>query len=322
MNSKKITFGVGIALVMLLIFTAPAAADNIFYIVPQDVSGAPGEEVTNVMVMLNASDVTDAFDAEIWWDLDIVNVTATEENGNPAPGIWMWWGCGHHGNYFHAGGMNFADGTSGVIPLVNITLMGNNTGISALHFDDISGCGFHGNPLPETLIDGTFTCVGEAETFEEDLVSGWNLVSLPLTPEDNGTSAVLGSIPYDAVKSYNAATNQFEDTATMDPGIGYFVHMTDAGTWAYEGDAYVEMTADLSQGLNCIGWVNETGSALPDALDSIAGDYNYVARWNAGTQSYEVYVPGVPSGFSDFSTMDRGLGYFIAATTSCTLMYP
>ena len=161
----------------------------------------------------------------------------------------------------------------------------------------------------------------ETETFTKDLVFGWNLVSLPLTPDDNSVSAVLGSIPYNAVKSYNASTNQFEEATTMDPGTGYFVHMTETGTWSYDGTAYTSMTASLSQGLNMVGWTN-TSADLPGALDSILGSYRYVARWDASLQSYEVYLPGAPDVFNDFTTMDRGEGYFIAATAGCTLTYP
>ena len=161
----------------------------------------------------------------------------------------------------------------------------------------------------------------EPETFTKSLPLGWNLVSLPLTPTNNSTSAVLGNdtIVYDAVKSYNTATHQFEEATMMDPGIGYFVQVTTAGTWEYEGIAYTSISATLSTGLNCVGWTNETGSALPGALSSIAGSYRYVARWNAGTQSYEVYMPVAPEVFNDFDTMDRGEGYFIVATDGCTL---
>ena len=55
---------------------------------------------------------------------------------------------------------------------------------------------------------------------------------------------------------------------------------------------------------------------------SIDGDYWYVARWNATTQKFEIYVPDAPPVFNDFNTMERGEGYFIAAKTSCTLTYP
>ncbi|MBC2699015.1 MAG: hypothetical protein HF976_10910 [ANME-2 cluster archaeon] len=165
--------------------------------------------------------------------------------------------------------------------------------------------------------------VPPAETFTKNLVASWNLVSLPLTPEDNSVSAVLGSIAgnYDAVKSYNTATDQFEDASTMDPGIGYFVHVTTVGTWEYKGTAYESMNADLSEGLNMVGWTN-ISEDIPDALSSIDGNYRYIARWDATSQSYEVYLPGAPAVFNDFTTMEGGEGYFIAATSSCTLAYP
>ena len=159
------------------------------------------------------------------------------------------------------------------------------------------------------------------ETFTKDLALGWNLISLPLTPTDNSVSAVLTGVSQDAVKSYNAATHQFEDATTMDPGTGYFVHMTFADTWSYDGTACETMIASLSQGLNMVGWTN-TSANLPDALSSITDSYRYVAHWNATSQSYEVYEPNAPAVFNDFTTMERGEGYFIAATSSCTLAYP
>jgi hypothetical protein len=107
----------------------------------------------------------------------------------------------------------------------------------------------------------------------------------------------------------------------MDPGVGYFVHVTTAGTWEYEGTAYTSISASLSQGLNMVGWTN-TSADLPGALSSIDSNYRYVAHWNATSQSYEVYEPNAPAVFNDFATMERGEGYFIAATSSCTLAYP
>ena len=161
----------------------------------------------------------------------------------------------------------------------------------------------------------------ETETFTKSLPLGWNLISLPLTPTDNSVSAVLSGISQDAVKQYDATTKTFADATTMDPGTGYFVHVTTAGTWSYDGTAYTSMTSSLSTGLNMVGWTN-TSANLPDALSSIANSYRYVAHWNATSQNYEVYEPNAPLVFNDFTTMERGEGYFIAATSSCTLAYP
>ncbi len=185
-------------------------------------------------------------------------------------------------------------------------------------------CNGTGIELDITWENGTFTHLAgplETEIFTKSLPLGWNLISLPLTPTDNSTSAVLSGVSKDAVKQYNATTKLFETATTMDPGIGYFVNVTTAGTWEYEGTAYTSMTASLSQGLNMVGWTN-TSAALPGALLSISGNYTYVAHWNATLQSYEVYERNAPAVFNDFATMERGEGYFIAATEDCTLTCP
>ena len=320
MNRTGIVVVIGAVLAVLAVLTASAAADNVFYLVPQNSSAAPGENVT-VRVMLNASDVTDAFDATIYFDPAVVNITAWE---NPEPGFWVWWDVGHHGNYIHAGGMNFADGKSGLIGLANLTLTGINPGVSALHFDpEYSGCGYHGNPLPATFIDGSFTCLAPQETYSEDLVEGWNLISLPLTADDMTVSSVFSSVAgkYDALYSYDATTHSWVALGaddTLENGVGYFIHMTESGTWTYQGSAYLSMSVPLEPGLNMVGWLN-CSKPIDDALSSIEGNYRYVARWNSTAHKFEVYVPGAPSEFNDFNTMERGEGYFISMKTSDTL---
>lgn len=159
------------------------------------------------------------------------------------------------------------------------------------------------------------------ETFSKDLAEGWNLVSLPLTPSpSNSTSSVLSSMSgkYAAVYSYDAVTKDFVDVSggTMDPGIGYFVHVTTAGTWIYTGIAKTSMNVPLEQGLNMVGWHN-CSKSIADGLSSIDGNYYYAARWNAALQNFETYNPVAPTGFNDFSDMERGKGYFISAKEGC-----
>ena len=175
--------------------------------------------------------------------------------------------------------------------------------------------------------DGTFTCMAPQETFSKELVEGWNLISLPLTNTTNMTVAnIMSSMSskYDALYRYDASIHSWvalSSSDTMENGVGYFIHMTSAGTWTYSGSAYTVTDIALEPGLNMVGWVN-TSADLPDALNSIAGNYRYVAKWNATAQSYEVYVAGAPPAFNDFTMMERGEGYFIVATTNCTLTYP
>ena len=319
--NKNYLFGIGMVLAMLMVFAAPAAADNVVYFDPDPSSATPGEEIT-VTMWLNNTDGVSTFGTDIYFEPDVVDITS-----GAAGDFTTMFSCVHYGNFVRVSGVHpdWLDHPAGHWKMADLTLVANNSGTSPLHHVDNALYDWTGTATPDQVWnDGTFTCVGIPETFTKSLLLGWNLISLPLAPLDNGTSAVLGndSIAYDAVKSYNAATHQFEDATTMDPGIGYFVHVTTAGDWVYEGTAYTSISATLSTGLNCVGWTNETGSALPGALSSIDGSYRYVARWNTSSQSYEIYLPGAPAVFNDFTTMERGEGYFIAATSSCTLAYP
>ena len=186
-------------------------------------------------------------------------------------------------------------------------------------------------PDSVTLVDGTFEC-GEAappETFEKGLVSGWNMISLPLTNDtDMKVSNIINtslSDSYDALYKYDASTHSFvalSSSDTMENGVGYFIHITSADTWTYSGSAYTSMSTGLSQGLNMVGWLNcskTIGTGSGDALYSIKDNYYYAARWNATSQSYETYNLAAPSVFNDFTTMDRGEGYFISAKGVDTL---
>ena len=172
-----------------------------------------------------------------------------------------------------------------------------------------------GGKLPYTHTDGTFTC-GGVETFTKSLPAGWNLISLPFEATDNSTGTVLSTVTQNAVKQYNAVTKVFEDAATMDPGTGYFVHVTTADTWEYVGTPESSTTTELKSGLNMIG-VPNCAMSVSDAMGST--DYRYAARWNATSQSYEVYNPAAPAAFHGFTTMEAGEGYFVSAVSDSTL---
>jgi hypothetical protein len=339
MNKMKIAFGVGIVLVVLTVFTASAAASNLLYFVPQNSSAEPGDEVT-VKLMLNTTynNIT-GFQCHVDLDTSVVNVTS----GSKGSLDWDYWNWiikndPEYGPYLFTAGMEFGGCGPGELELGVFTLKGVNPGKSPLDFIRLQQPGETEPPhdptkisagatkLPINWINGTFTCaVAGEETFSKDLFESWNLVSLPLTPWDNSTSVVLGgTMVYDAVYSYIAATKQFEDvtSGTMDPGTGYFVHVTSAGTWTYNGMAYTPMSVDLQPGLNMVGWLNCTkaiGTESGDALYSIKDNYYYVAKWNATSQSFETYNPVAPDGFNDFADMDRGEGYFISMKTGDTL---
>ena len=354
MNSKRIVFGIGMALVILAAFTAPAVADSVYF--DPDPSTIGVGETATIQLMWQVDnnvggDKARAFQVGIDFDPSVVNVTEAYNPCTVAFGgtCYQWqWPTFNAFRYYDnltlapMGGSLWTTGDlptccdSATVPIINLTVVGVSAGTGPLiitreiraeptvMMSKLTNC------TPETVdnvtwVNGTVGCMGPIEIFKKDLVLGWNLISLPLTPVDNSTSAVLGNdtIAYDAVFRYDAdaTAKQFECPSTMDPGIGYFVNVTTAGTWEYTGMSYTSMNIELKQGLNCIGWVN-TSADLPGAMSSISDNYRYVAGWDADDSKYEVYDANAPAGvpeFIDFTTMERGNGYWIAAKEDCTL---
>ncbi len=156
--------------------------------------------------------------------------------------------------------------------------------------------------------------------FSQNMTAGWNLFSLPVIPGDNATGTVLSSLSgeYDAVYRYKTVWDGFLSPDTMDPGMGYLLHLSSTATWDCTGISYHSMRVNLSEGLNMVGWLR-CSKPVTNALSSIHGNYHYVARWNASSQRYESYNPGAPAPFNDFDTMESGEGYWIAAKHDCTL---
>ena len=297
------------------------------YLVPQNSTGFYGAD-TYVVLYANATVTTWMWQVDIHFDLSCVNITDVDFTGCPYPITqWNWLGPdGHGGYYVRVMGRNDSKQPPGIHKLATLTLHGMSPSscVSDIWFDNNLVSDPNNQPVQNSYTNGTYTC---EETFSKELPKGWNLISLPLTNTTNMTVAnIMSSVSgkYDALYRYDATTKNWvlmSSSDTLKKGVGYFIHMTEAGTWSYNGIASTNLTVQLEPGLNMVGWVN-TSASLPDALSSITGNYRYVARWDAAEQKFEVYVSGAPAEFNDFDTIERGEGYFIAAKTSCTLTYP
>ena len=320
----------------------PEGKQAIIWFEPDPSSAMPGKSIT-VQLWVNTSVQLSGWADWIFFNPDVVNITNADwtDSAFPDETVWANFPCPGGGitnpadchgftRYVKVAGMDeeLCEQNTGELLLVTLTLEGINPGTSQLyhHPDHVEIFDCDGNYIDAVWVHGNFTCLAPQETFSKDLVEGWNLISLPLTADNMTVSSVFSSVAgkYDAIYSYDAETHSWVALGaddTLENGVGYFIHMTSAGTWTYQGSAYTSMSISLEPGLNLVGWVN-TSASLPDALSSIEDDYWYVARWNATTQKFEVYVPDAPPVFNDFNTMERGEGYFIAAKTSCTLTYP
>jgi len=161
-----------------------------------------------------------------------------------------------------------------------------------------------------------------------NLVTGWNLISLPVLPDNIAISDVLGSLSgkYTVVwayqngawKVYNPANPGFSDLTTLEPGYGYWIKMKQASTLNITGST-VSKSKSLSVGWNLVGYNSTTAQPIASAFSSIAG--KYVSVWTYVNGSWKVYDPANP-GFSDLTTMEPGRGYWIKAKQACTWTLP
>jgi len=315
MEKMRIIFGISIVLAVLTVLTATAVADNVLFFVPQNSSGAPGENVT-VLLYLNATDDIWGGQVRIDFDPNVVNITEGKEMTEVTNwDLWDFYPYGYAGHpYAFITFMQFATGYTGdMLGIANLTLVGGNiSGITFLEMpvapDKTMLFDEQGDEVPTTTVSGTFAC-------NKSLPVGWNLVSRPDITADNSTANVLAGVSYDAVYRYDATTKDWVDVTngTMEPGIGYFVHVTAPSNWTFTGTPYTQMNISLEPGLNMIGWL-DCKKTISDALSHIDGEYWYATTFNASEQRYtDTFNPVAPDVFNRLTTMEPGAGYFISA---------
>jgi len=185
-----------------------------------------------------------------------------------------------------------------------------------------------GNKMAITAVASSAQPVNES--YAIDLVSGWNLISLPLIPDSSAIATVLTGVTVDSVQTYDAATTTWSsyipsgpvDLTTMVAGSGYWVEMSSAATIIVQG---VELpvppatppTYDVVVGWNFIGFKSITakvaGGAAGSYLEALGTNYTLIYRFDAASQSY---VTVQSSG-----NFEPGKGYWIAITEAGTI-YP
>lgn len=107
---------------------------------------------------------------------------------------------------------------------------------------------------------------------EFNLKSGWNLISLPLTPEHAG---VLNLFP-DAIAVYAFDDGGYAAVDTLEPGKGYWIKMAEEKSYEVCGEPFTNYTVTLDSGWHLIGAVHikTTPDIDPDNAVSVMYEYN------------------------------------------------
>ena len=163
------------------------------------------------------------------------------------------------------------------------------------------------------------------------LAVDWNLMSLPLIPDDTAIATVLAGIITDVeiVWYYDAEAPGWlryapgapgNTLATMEDGKAYWIDMDAAATLLVDG---IELPVapnlppayDVKNGWNMVGFKSTANMAANVYLNAMDGKYTRIYGYNAGTGAFFA----ISSPFT--GNMVPGLGYWVSFTDDGTI-YP
>jgi len=167
-----------------------------------------------------------------------------------------------------------------------------------------------GNEANSTALEVEFIPAAVTE-WDISLSKGWNLISLPLIPDNSSIEAVLSEVienvscvwAYDAETGawlmYNPDIPEISDLTTMEDGVGYWINMTSASTLTIHGKEFPEPPATppvyhVVEGWNLIGYKETVQMNASEYLEGVEYIrlYTYAdGRWKA-VRPTDKMVPG------------------------------
>jgi len=136
-------------------------------------------------------------------------------------------------------------------------------------------------------VTGSATVSIIEHTFNIDLISGWNLISIPLIQTNTSIPNVLSSIDgkWDSVKYYDqtdmndpwkgyspAKPLGMNDLQNIDHKIGVWIHTTEACTMAVNGSLPASTSIPLYAGWNLVSYPSQTSRLASNTLSGTGAD--------------------------------------------------
>ena len=330
-NSITIPTLLGLAILMVCIPAVSADAGTMAMYV-DEIDGAHGTIVDVPINVSGASDVG-AMDIVLSYNSSVLSPTGFVSTGDVTAGALMindstihqpecpeWtnatisetdnqtvWDYGALANYTGTSGVvnisiicNASDvgfNGAGSVAVVRFMVTGNGTSplnlsVAAYNVSAPTPDGYEN--IPVTTTDGTFS-TGTGCTIS--LVAGWNLISMPVIPEDASVNAIFGSNIILPVYEYNSG---YIAATSLEPKKGYWVLADSPVDIEVTGTVPTNLEVTVSTGWNLIGPVSSgvqvssfTGIILP--------------------------VYGYDSGYTAVTTLEQTKGYWVLASAETTL---
>ena len=125
------------------------------------------------------------------------------------------------------------------------------------------------------------------------LTAGWNLVSLPVTPDDCKVSTLFPDA--EAAFKFNSATGYSLETV-LTPGVGYWIKVPQAKSYTISGQNFTSSVNDITTaGWYLMGSVNGTVTPTAVPTDAVEAIFGFSGA----------------SGYNLTSTMAAGSGYWV-----------
>ncbi len=178
---------------------------------------------------------------------------------------------------------------------------------------------------PEAAGEVTTIALGDDSVATINLNAGWNLIAISVMPNDKNIDSVLSSISekcdavykYDNGWIYNVKMNgqKIGDLKTIEPGNGYWVHVTEPTTLSVSGKKVLSMDVSLNKGWNLIGYSVQNSKPVSD-FNNV---YTDIFGFDNGRWTYSSYVYKGWSG--DLTALGKNKAYWIKAKEATTIVF-
>jgi hypothetical protein len=174
----------------------------------------------------------------------------------------------------------------------------------------------------------------KTRVLEQSLNAGWNLISLPVPPDDPAVAAAFGTIDgnYSLIYAYDTdyPAPYWAKYDPDDPGSalqqvdihhGYWIDMAISDTLTITGTYAISTVITLDTGWNLIGFPSSVEKPVSEVLAPIAGQYTIIWGYEATDTAdpWKKYDPAVPAFLNDLEMMQPWYGYWIDVTDPTTL---
>jgi hypothetical protein len=185
--------------------------------------------------------------------------------------------------------------------------------------------------------EGPTTTPDNTTTMQVSLAQGWNLVGIPLDPDNSSLAGLVAGVAEDVEVAYgwdaSAQTwRRYDPTGPayatslshVSVGQGLWIKMRQAREIQVMGTMPETWSIPLDAGWNLVAFPSGVAANIEDVTASIAGYVTeiHAYRNESDTAFWQHYVPDAPLGSNTLAQLEPQRGYWIHVTHDCTWYLP